>query len=52
MPKLYVYGQENGSMPILQKLSVQTKTVQIPNSGHFPMIADAFYSVVADFVQC
>ncbi len=54
IPILYVYGQENVSMPILQKLNAQTKTVQIPNSGHFPMIdnSDAFYSIVADFVKC
>ena len=54
VPALYVYGQDNASMPILQRLNVQTKTIQIPASGHFPMIenADAFYSVVADFIKC
>jgi len=54
IPRLYVYGQDNVSMPILQKLNIQTTTEQIPNSGHFPMIdnSDAFYSVVADFVKC
>ena len=53
VPKLYVYGQENASMPILQKLNVKTQTKQIPNSGHFPMIdnADAFYSAIADFIH-
>lgn len=52
-PKLYVYGQDNVDMPILQRLNTQTKTKQIPASGHFPMVenADVFYSTIADFID-
>jgi pimeloyl-ACP methyl ester carboxylesterase len=50
-PKIYVYGEKNRAMPVLQKLA-GVRAVGIPGSGHFPMIDNpaAFYDAVADFL--
>ena len=50
-PKIYVYGEKNRAMPVLQKLA-GVRAVGIPGSGHFPMIDNpaAFYNEVADFL--
>jgi pimeloyl-ACP methyl ester carboxylesterase len=50
--KLYIYGEKNRDMPVLQDLS-SVETEMIPNTGHSMMVEqpDALYHVIAGFID-
>jgi pimeloyl-ACP methyl ester carboxylesterase len=52
IPKLYIYGESNADLPVMQEISGIIQTKQIPASGHFPMVEnpDSFYSAIAKFI--
>lgn len=49
--KTYIYGEHNGTMPILDRL-VDVQKIAIPHSGHFPMIDNSvgFYKTLAEML--
>jgi pimeloyl-ACP methyl ester carboxylesterase len=53
LPKIYVFGDQNADLPVLQKLGRKLKTVSISNSGHFMMLDNPqeFYNKVLQFIK-
>ncbi len=53
IPKLFVYATENSSLSYLPTLKQASKTVEIPNSNHWPSVENpqAFYKALKSFVE-
>ena len=53
VPKVYIHGERNAGLTVLQRLDGLVESKQIRDSAHFPMIdnADAFYATVAEFIK-
>jgi len=54
MPKMFIFGQENGSFSYLDQLNeAGVRLAEIPQSGHFPMYANppAMWQAIGDFVE-
>ncbi len=54
MPKMFVYGEENHSLPYLGQLGqADIRLAEIPQSGHFPMYANppALWQAIGTFIE-